>query len=62
VRGQGDIAIGFVVDLSDKFLDQVFEGDDAVNGSMVVDDDRQLFPVSLNRRSASATRRESGSR
>ena len=45
VPGLGYVAVGLVVDLADQFLDQILERDDAVHGTVLVNHERQLFPV-----------------
>ena len=42
-----DIPIGFVVDLANDLLQQIFDGDDSRNPAALVDNDGELFAFSL---------------
>ncbi len=42
-----DVAVGFAVDLTHKFFEQVFEGHNARHPAVLVDNDGNLFPLGL---------------
>ncbi|WP_246042631.1 hypothetical protein [Streptomyces globosus] len=49
----GDLAVGLVVDLADDLLQEVFDGDNPLDGAVLAGDERELLPFGTEVRSAS---------